>query len=396
MTQANSLAWELVIVTFTDRAIARIPVPAKRLTLADPHCPCLYVRITPAGWRSFVVVVRGAGKQVWVTLGRCDVMSVDEARTQAREIIGRVHRGEAAIAPRGPLFAAIAASWQRRYVEAKGLRSEREIARVLARYVLPAIGDRAISSLRRSDVVALLDRVEDTSGARTADYCLSVIRQVCGWHAKRDDSFATPIVPGMRRHGARVAGRVLSDDELRRIWAVGGPFGSLVKILLLTGQRRSAVLAMRWADIRGRDWHIPVMERAKGTGGLLVLPDLAMEVIRGIPRIHGCPFVFAGRGRNAMAAGSASKAVFDAVCGVHGWRIHDLRVTARSLMGRAGIDRETAERVLGHKLRGAEKHYDMHEYKEAKAEALRKLAGVIRDILIPPPGNIVRLRGDSQ
>lgn len=369
---------------FTDRAIARLRPGAKRQTFADPQCPCLYLRVTPKGHKSFVVVVRGDGKQYWLTLGRCDVVGVLEARTRAREIIGRVGRGEAPIAPRGPTVASIAALWRLRHVEAKGLRSGPEIARVLDRYVLPVVGDTPMSALKRSDVVALLDRVEDSSGARTANYCLSVVRSICNWHAARDDRFVNPIVRGMRRGASRRRDRILNHNEIRAVWAAAeasGTFGAFVQMLLLTAQRKSALLSMKWGDLHQNVWTMPLIERAKGVPGKLPLPKMAMKIINQLPKVYGNEFVFAGRGDKAIVAGSASKALFDVKCGVSGWSLHDLRRTARTLMGDAGVHRHVAERVLGHALPGVEGVYDRGEYRREKAEALQKLADLLGSIL---------------
>jgi integrase len=79
-------------------------------------------------------------------------------------------------------------------------------------------------------------------------------------------------------------------------------------------------------------------------------------------------------------------------CGVRGWSLHDLRRTARSLMSRAKVPSDIAERVLGHARRGVEGIYDRHAYLDEKADALRRLAAVIEAIVRPPTGNVVPLR----
>ena len=75
------------------------------------------------------------------------------------------------------------------------------------------------------------------------------------------------------------------------------------------------------------------------------------------------------------------------------WVLHDLRRTARSLMARAGVRRDVAERVLGHVIQGVEGTYDRHEYRDEKAAALNKLAGLIALILDPPGENVIDLHG---
>ena len=77
---------------------------------------------------------------------------------------------------------------------------------------------------------------------------------------------------------------------------MNGLFGAFIRLLLLTGQRREKVAAMRWQDI-GIDgtWNIPAENREKGNANELVLPEVAIEIIKAQPRFADNPFVFAGR-----------------------------------------------------------------------------------------------------
>jgi integrase len=89
---------------------------------------------------------------------------------------------------------------------------------------------------------------------------------------------------------------------------------------------------------------------------------------------------------------SKFKAAFDKACGVTGWTLHDLRRTARSLMSRAGIDADHAERALGHVIPGVRGVYDRHEFRDEKRRAFEALAAQIERIINPQP-NVVALRG---
>ena len=167
-----------------------------------------------------------------------------------------------------------------------------------------------------------------------------------------------------------------------------GPKVSLVrfvKILLLTGQRKEKVAAMRWQDIDGAVWTIPTEARQKGNAGKLVLPKIALEIINAQPRFASNPYVFAGEGGGHIKGWSRRKRQFDArLDRLAPWVLHDLRRTARSLMSRAGVRPDIAERVLGHIIKGVEGVYDRHSYREEKAHALRALASLIENITNPP------------
>src|SRR5262249_19231782 len=102
-------------------------------------------------------------------------------------------------------------------------------------------------------------------------------------------------------------------------------------------------------------------------------------------------FVFAGRGDSHMAYSGNPKAAFDAkLPDMPPWTLHDLRRTARSLMSRAGVRPDIAERVLGHAIKGVEGVYDRHAYLDEKADALAKLADLIERIV---NGVVVPMRG---
>jgi integrase len=197
---------------------------------------------------------------------------------------------------------------------------------------------------------------------------------------------------------ARARARILDDDELRTLWAAAeanGTFGAFVRVALLTGQRREKVLAMRWEDISADgEWHIPTAKREKGTAGSLVLPQAAIDIIQAQPRFVGNAHVFAGIGSNPIGGMSKRKAQFEKQAGIaQNWTIHDLRRTARSLMSRADVRPDIAERVLGHAIQGVEGVYDRHSYREEKAHALKALAGLIDNILRPESAKVTRLRG---
>jgi integrase len=241
----------------------------------------------------------------------------------------------------------------------------------------------------------LLDHVEDNHGAQQADKVLSVTRGIANWFAGRDDDYVSPFVRGMRRQENGARARILDDAELRVIWKqaeANGQFGAIIRLLLLTGQRREKVATMKRGDIADGIWTIATVEREKGNAGSLALPAQALEIIEAQPRIGENPYVFAGRGNGCYDI-SQSKRPFDAkLPKIPHWTLHDLRRSARSLMARAGVRPDIAERVMGHAIAVVEGVYDRHSYREEKAEALRKLAALV-DGIVNPRENVHKLKG---
>jgi integrase len=377
--------------TLTNKGVVALKPRAERYAAPDPQLTGHYVRVQPSGAKAFVAVARDpAGKQLWTTISTTDVMNITEARELARDIIKRVRAGLPAVEPKAETFGSVVENWLKRHVDANALISSREINRLLDVHVLPSWRDREFIAIRRSDVAALLDRVEDGHSARQADYVLNVVRSIMNWYATRHDDYNPPIVKGMKRQKVASRARVLDDGEIRQVWKAAesnGTFGAIVRMCLLTAQRSRKVAAMKWSDFSddSGEWSVPKESREKDTGGILALPALALAIIRAQDQIGDNPHVFAGRGDGPYRGFSAGKVTLDSKLppGTPGWTIHDLRRTARSLMSRAGVSSEHAEKVMGHVVGGIEGVYDRHVYRDEKADALRRLAALIEGIVHP-------------
>ena len=92
------------------------------------------------------------------------------------------------------------------------------------------------------------------------------------------------------------------------------------------------------------------------------LSTAAQGLLNDLPRIEGCDYVFTTDGRRPVSGFSTFKLKFDIACGVKDWRLHDLRRSSRSLMSRAGVDHDIAERCMGHVIQGVRGVYDRHKY----------------------------------
>jgi integrase len=386
----------------SDKQLAALRRRPKRYIVSDPELRGHYVRVPPEGPMVFAAVARGpyGGKQVWATLGSTAELRIEQARERAREAIRRIKAGQPAFEPPPPKtdsVATVLADWLKRRVHKAGMRRADEYARIIRVYVLPHWADRAFEELRRSDVARLLDFVEDQHGPGQADAVLNVLRMAGNWLRDRSDDYVPPFAGIKSRvplqHRRR--DRVLADDELRRIWTTCDQldaFGALVKLLLLSGQRLEKVRTLRWADIStDGTWTIPTEKREKGNGGVLQLPQLALDIIRTQPRLARNPYVFAGDEGAPRSFWHAQKLRLDRLSGVSDWRLHDCRRTARSLLSRASVRPDIAERVLGHARPAMEETYDRHAFVAEKGDALRKLAALVEHIVNPPSDNVVPL-----
>jgi integrase len=373
----------------TDKQVAGLSRRDKRYTLPDPELRGHYLRVPARTSRApiaFAAVARNSeGKQIWVTLGTADVLRIDRARELSRQAIARIKSGRPSAEPSAPTVADIAEQWLERHVRGNKLRSERERGRIISRYILPHIGGRLFADIRRKDIAELLDLIEDQSGKPMADAVLKTFRAMSRWVQLRDETYNPPLTTGMSRvpKGEGRRKRILGDDEIRAVWGVAGQYADFVRLALLTAQRREKLITLRWDDISDGVWTIATAPREKGNPGRLRLPRVALENIERQARFVGNPFVFAGRnnGPTAVFGSGTYKAQFDNLCGVTAWRVHDLRRTARSLMSRAGVQTEIAERALGHTQGELIETYDRHSYEAEMAAALEKLAALIERIV---------------
>ena len=236
---------------------------------------------------------------------------MDKARKEARGLIGEVIRGEDPLADRQKeknagktTLRAVCDDYFAR--EGKKLRSARQWRAVLERCVLPKLGNRQIEDIanKRSLIVTLLDDIEDERGPGMAKVVRTVLNVVLNWYAGRVDGFSNPILR-VRSAKYEPRSRILSDDELARVWraaeSFAGPWGHYVKFLLLTACRKTEAAQMQWAELDGDTWVIPA-ERSKTKAEVaLPLSAAARSLLASLPRIDGSPYVFTITGRAPIA-----------------------------------------------------------------------------------------------
>jgi integrase len=377
----------------------------------DTGCKGLALRVGASGSKTWTFLYTLGGKRLRMKLGAYPAISLAKAHdlvAEARETLAAGRDPRLAIAKPDTLHE-VCEAWAKR--EAAGLRSGNDIKATLKRLVYPALGSRLISDIRRSEIVRLLDAIEDERGPAMADKTLAILRSIFNWHATRSDDFYSPIVRGMSRQSTveRARRRTLTDDEIRIVWTVAadqGSFGRMVRFLLLTGARRTEAAAMPWAELDGADWLLPGARNKTKLPLLRPLPTAAMTVLGDQPK--GATFVFSNNGGADQIRGYGSlKLAFDAAVTAQlrkadadakplpNWTLHDLRRTARSLMSRAGVQSDHAERCLGHVIGGVRGIYDRWEYRDEKADAYVKLARLIDRIVTGRPTVVRLVRRDA-
>jgi integrase len=256
-------------------------------------------------------------------------------------------------------------------------RSAREISRLLRREVIPAWGNRSVHEIGRREVSDLICGVAARGAPSAANKLLKVSKTFFGWCVGRAILDASP-AQGLSAPGKeRARDRLLTDAELTAIIVAGrqmnGPYGPIVELLALTGQRREEVARITWEelDLAKKIWTIPASRTKNAKPHMVHLSKQSLAVLMGVPKVGA--FVFSRSGKTPFQSFSQSKRELDKRAGVHDWRLHDLRRTCVSGMARLGVPPHVADKILNHQagvISGVAAVYQRHEFLPQRKEAL--------------------------
>jgi integrase len=190
--------------------------------------------------------------------------------------------------------------------------------------------------------------------------------------------------------------RTLTDVELVKVWkaAPGNHYGAIIKLLIATGARKEEIASMRWSEI---DRNAKVLrlsgERTKNNRAFAVpLSDLAMKIIDDIGERNGRELVF-GNGQSGYSGWSYAKAALDEIVKLKDeWRLHDLRRTFRTGLGRLGVAPHIAEARLNHLPAKLIRTYDKNRYEPEKRAAFDLWSAHVEAIVAGKRSNIVALK----
>jgi len=305
------------------------------------------------------------GKQRKTKLGQFPAMKLSDARAMALELHATVASGEDPVAEKHGRNTKGFSGAGDVYLSTYSMANHRERTRAEVTRLLgdakDAWGDRPIREVTPADVVALLDACAESRSPTQSNRLYSYLSGFFYWAADRHMIEHVPIRRGMKpikREAARE--RWLRDEELRAIWSsaenYGYPFGSLVQILILTGQRLRQVAGMRWEELESLDsdmclWRVPGDHMKGKREHLLPLSRMAGSLVRTLREDRlSDEFVFATRDMGGEAAPinwfSKPKARLDRLSGVTGWRLHDLRRTVATNLEQMGIERVMISTIL--------------------------------------------------
>ena len=400
----------------TKRVETAKPSPDKdRMDIFDAITPGLSLRITKSGSKSWVVNYRspverdrrGQSKVKRFTLGRYPRLSLVNAREEASEVMRKIAEGDdpqkeragarLGASPYGADPVTVeegVARYIDEHVKVRNKPRQRadgtvlwEREQLLQRHVVSQLGGMAISDVTRKDVLAMHRHIERTSGATTADRAAEALRAAFNW---LDDAELVESVPALRlkRKEKQSRHRVLSDEEIRTLWHgldADGPFGAIVRILLLTGQRRAEVAGMRWEelDLGNRVWSLPEKRTKNNLPHDVPLSEGVLRDLTDRPRIG--EHVFTTTGMTPFSGYSRSKERLDRRTGFSDWTLHDLRRTFITRLNELGVPPHIGEACVNH-ISGIAKAgvagvYNKAKYLPERIAAMERWATVLHVII---------------
>jgi integrase len=397
----------------TTKSIENMKPAADRREVPDGGCRGLYLVVQPSGARGWAVRYRYQGKPRKLTLGVWPVLQLAAARSAASAALHELAQGRDPAALKFEAEAAAAKaeidrkadtieSWAKHFLDRHAAKkrehTERQYRHVIEDFALPAWRGRTVHDIKRRDVINLVEGIAETKPVM-ANRALVVIGTFFGWLCSRDVIETSPVVGVKAPAKEQARERILSDDEIRALWkacnVVGDPYGAAVKVLLLTGARRSEVAGMRRAEIAGDVWSLPP-ERCKNKQRHDVpLSAQVLALIEAQPEIGDC--IFTVTGNTPLNHFDRAKRLLDAsMAPAMPWVLHDLRRTCASGMAKLGVKLPVIEKCLNHtsgSFRGIVATYQRHDFAAEKRDALQRwsdhLDAIVRG---EPAGKIVTLR----
>jgi integrase len=354
--------------TLTDAAVQRLKPPSSgQIDIFDSGYPGLALRISYGGRKAWVCFTRASGKLKRVSLGIYPAVSLAEAREAWRNV-------RAGKEPRHnndrPTFEQAFEEWLKRDQSEK--RTSVEARRLISKDVLPVLGRRPLSEIGRADLLRVIDEVSDRAPV-TARRVFGRLHRLFKWHVGRGNIAANPLADAPKPGQETKRDRVLSDAELKTVWdaANEGPICSAIRLLILTGARRSEIGDLRWSEIDGDTIRLRGERTKNGDPHTIPLSPPARAILDTLPRIYGSAFVFTTTGDTPISGWSVAKRRLPEL--KEPWTIHDLRRTVATGLQKLGATLQTIEAVLGHtsgSRSGVVGVYQRHSFDAEKRAAL--------------------------
>ena len=385
-----------VMKTLSNRAVAKLTVE-KDTVFWDRDLTGFGVRVYPTGSKVYVAQARGPEGPKRVAVGRHGVIHADQARKRAALVIARIKAGEEAV-PKpmkpagGPTVAELARRYLDEYVSVRCKpRTVKTVRSVVYRHIVPALGKLPLAAVGPAHVAGLHQNLHETpAAANQAVRALSAMYKLAESWELVPDGLSNPCravteYPGHRRE------RFLTEAELDRLGGAldevetgGGASLSAVaaiRLLILTGCRKSEILSLRWEEVALDQAELRLTDSKTGAR-VVSLSEPAVKLLAGLPRLPDNPWVLPGRkpGAHLRKLDDAWQAVRTRA-DLHDVRLHDLRHSFASRALALGEGLSMIGKLLGHARIETTSRYAHLARDSVRESAERVAASIAADLL---------------
>jgi integrase len=390
----------------TDLIIRNLKPRAVRYEVGDAGARCLRVIVQPSGAKSYVVRFTNAAGQRrkltlpgGITLAAARKLAADALLEVAQDrdpALARKGARQVARERAGDTVERLAGQFLEQHAKRKTRENSwRATEGIFRREIIPAWGGRSVHQIVRRNIIDLLDEI---AGDRPimANRAKAALSRFFGWLAARDVITTSPCV-GIPSPSAETAReRALDDAELRRLWlaceALGGRERACIRLLILTGQRRSEIAKLRWSEVGADVLELPALRMKGKRPHVVPLSAQAAAIIAAMPEL-------VSQVPNGYVFGvdhfDRIKQVLDQHMGnTPKWVTHDIRRSVATGMARIGVAVPVIEKILAHRsgtFAGITEVYQRHSFVPEMAAALQRWADHIDRLVGNKPAKLVKL-----
>lgn len=316
------------------------------------------------------IVMRGSDRQL-ITLGHYPALTLQNARTEAKKLLATTQPTTGRVS-----FEQAYEVFKKTHISQKRDSTQRGYRHILEKHYLPVLGNKRMTSITVHMLSAITDGLVDTPSEM--HHAQAVGRTFFRWAKRRQYITISPL-EGMQLAKPKRRKRILTDEELVKVWKAAeqteGHFGTIVKLLVLTGQRRGEIAALKGSYYSHNQQTICLPSELTKNHREHTFP--IGQLTSALLSVHlpalGLLFYARGTLDRPFSGWSKSKAALDKLANIEPWTLHDLRRTFRTNLGKLKVRPDIAERLVNHVSARSEVEeiYDLHTYLPEMREAMR-------------------------
>ena len=381
----------------TQRYVDEVDLPNERaeLLIFDDEVPGFGLRVGKKR-KAWIVQWQVGSAQRRMTIGHSGLLSAAKAREVAKDVLAKVRLGgdpqAAKLARRQAVLLGdlIPEFLAQKRAKGRAPRTLKEMERYLLDYAKPLHGT-PVKAVNRTAVAQFIGQLATDRSPVVADACRRYMSSFFSWAMRNGHAELNPVMLTERPAEPSIRERLLGSDEIRAIWQAtedGSDFSAIVRLLMLTGQRRLEIAGLSWkeVDLAKGIARLPSSRVKNRTAHVVHLTALARSIVERQPRRDDRDNLF-GDGPRPFSGYSKAKAALDRrIATLTGkepldWRLHDLRKYADTTMRELGVDPWVVEAILNHLPQGVSRHYNFAKLDDARRDALNRLSAHVLEIV---------------